>query len=322
MDLKEIGKMLQNERLRQGLELSAVTAATRINSSALRAIEEADEAALPHPVYLKSFVRNYANFLGLDTVPLEDVLKKFNAETDLTKWSPVEQIPVTRSFSVLGKSISVAMLLAFIGGGVWLFQKNFFDLAGLIAQENAPAAQNSSPGDTLPEESTAELHAPADQPEQILDIAFDNLETAPESGSGTHFQLEDEQIVEVASLQEQSKEKTAVLQDLDLRKAALGNIQLSVVEGGYLASFDVSNLTDDILSGQISINFISKHDEAFQALEDHEKPRFRIRNFRNINTRLHLPSELDKNDLAATQFVVTDSHGENIIVKSLPMKSG
>ncbi|SDB20655.1 Helix-turn-helix domain-containing protein [Desulfonatronum thiosulfatophilum] len=321
MDMNELGKMLQSERLRQGLELADVTTATRINSSALKAIEEADEAALPHPVYLKSFVRNYANFLGLDTAPLEDVLREFNAESDLTKWSPVEQVPTGRSFPFLGSSVAVAVLITFIGGGIWLFQKDYFDLTGLTAQKNPPAAQKTSPWDALPEESTAKLLGPLDQPEQILDISFNNLETAPEAASGVQFKLEDGQTVEVASLQEQSEERIAVLQDLDLRKAALGNVQLSVAEGGFLASFDLSNLTNDILSGKISINFISKDDETYWALGNEEIPQFRIRNFRNINTRLHLPSGLDKNDLAATQIVVTDSHGENIIVKSFPMKN-
>jgi len=66
MDLKEFGRQLKEERLRQGLDLTVVMEKTKISRVSLEAIEEGNERALPHPVYAKGFVKNYARFLGLD----------------------------------------------------------------------------------------------------------------------------------------------------------------------------------------------------------------------------------------------------------------
>ncbi len=64
--LDEIGKTLREERERQGKTLKDVHNATKISIHNLKAIEEGDLGSLPHPVYVKGFIKNYADFLGLD----------------------------------------------------------------------------------------------------------------------------------------------------------------------------------------------------------------------------------------------------------------
>jgi cytoskeleton protein RodZ len=66
MDLREIGTMLREERERQGLSLDTVSDKTKISRSCLAAIEDGNESFLPHPVYAKGFIKNYAKLLGLD----------------------------------------------------------------------------------------------------------------------------------------------------------------------------------------------------------------------------------------------------------------
>jgi cytoskeleton protein RodZ len=66
MDLREIGTMLREERERQGLSLDTVSDKIKISRSCLAAIEEGNESVLPHPVYAKGFIKNYAKLLGLD----------------------------------------------------------------------------------------------------------------------------------------------------------------------------------------------------------------------------------------------------------------
>ncbi|MHC1789386.1 RodZ domain-containing protein [Solidesulfovibrio sp.] len=66
MDLREIGAMLREERERQGLSLDTVSDKIKISRSCLAAIEEGKESFLPHPVYAKGFIKNYAKILGID----------------------------------------------------------------------------------------------------------------------------------------------------------------------------------------------------------------------------------------------------------------
>ncbi len=62
----EIGSTLREERRRRGLRLEDVAAETHINARFLAAIERDDFDVLPPGVYRRSFVRGYADFLGLD----------------------------------------------------------------------------------------------------------------------------------------------------------------------------------------------------------------------------------------------------------------
>jgi cytoskeletal protein RodZ len=65
--MDEIGKSLQRARERLGVTLAEVEDATRIRTHHIEALERGDHDALPSPVQARGFLRNYADFLGLDT---------------------------------------------------------------------------------------------------------------------------------------------------------------------------------------------------------------------------------------------------------------
>jgi len=62
----EIGSSLREARQRQGLELDDVVAATLIRGRYLEALEEERFELLPEGFYRRSFLRRYAQFLGLN----------------------------------------------------------------------------------------------------------------------------------------------------------------------------------------------------------------------------------------------------------------
>lgn len=62
----EIGRSLQEARDRRGLELDEVAAATMIRVRYLEALEQEQFELLPAGSYRSSFLREYAEFLGLD----------------------------------------------------------------------------------------------------------------------------------------------------------------------------------------------------------------------------------------------------------------
>ncbi len=65
--MSSVGKVLQGARLEQRLDLPTVSARTKISVRYLEAIESDDRRSLPSGFFYKSFVDQYARFLGLDT---------------------------------------------------------------------------------------------------------------------------------------------------------------------------------------------------------------------------------------------------------------
>jgi cytoskeleton protein RodZ len=61
-----LGGFLRKHRQSQGKDLDEIAKKTRIHASTLRAIEEDNPKALPAEVFARGFVKNYAQYLGLD----------------------------------------------------------------------------------------------------------------------------------------------------------------------------------------------------------------------------------------------------------------
>src|ERR687885_662888 len=64
--MQAIGERLREARMRQGLDLGEVEVATKIRAKYLRALENDEFSMLPGSTYVKSFLRTYAEYLGLD----------------------------------------------------------------------------------------------------------------------------------------------------------------------------------------------------------------------------------------------------------------
>ena len=63
---KTIGEILRTTREEKKLTIEQVNRETRISVQTLRSLERDDFGAFPSETYLKGFLRNYAEFLGLD----------------------------------------------------------------------------------------------------------------------------------------------------------------------------------------------------------------------------------------------------------------
>ncbi len=74
--MADIGTTLREARIRARIDISEVEARTKIRAKYLRAIENEEWDLLPGPVYVKSFLRTYGDFLGVDTRVLVDEYKR------------------------------------------------------------------------------------------------------------------------------------------------------------------------------------------------------------------------------------------------------
>src|SRR5919107_3950495 len=71
----EIGRILEQKRNERGLSLEDVEQATKIRKRYLTGLEREDYAMLPDAVYVRGFLKTYANYLGLDGEDLSRQLK-------------------------------------------------------------------------------------------------------------------------------------------------------------------------------------------------------------------------------------------------------
>jgi cytoskeleton protein RodZ len=64
--MPEIGATLREARMRARIDISEIEAETKIRAKYLRALENEEWGLLPGPAYVRSFLRTYAEALGLD----------------------------------------------------------------------------------------------------------------------------------------------------------------------------------------------------------------------------------------------------------------
>ncbi|MFL5821823.1 MAG: helix-turn-helix domain-containing protein [Solirubrobacteraceae bacterium] len=73
--MADIGSTLREARMRSRIDITEVEKATKIRTKYLRALENEEWDLLPGPVYVKSFLRTYGDYLGLDSRMLTDEFK-------------------------------------------------------------------------------------------------------------------------------------------------------------------------------------------------------------------------------------------------------
>jgi transcriptional regulator with XRE-family HTH domain len=81
--MADIGATLREARMRAKIDINEVETRTKIRAKYLRAIENEEWSLLPGDVYVKSFLRTYADYLGLDSRQLiDDYKRRYERPTD------------------------------------------------------------------------------------------------------------------------------------------------------------------------------------------------------------------------------------------------
>lgn len=113
--MDSIGVALRTEREKRGLSVEEAHESTKITVQNISALEEDRFDSFPNKVYARAFLRDYANFLGLDSSVLL---------TDYEdKWSPKAvpvSVPVKRPGSfwrVMGYTVLTIVIAAGLGAG-------------------------------------------------------------------------------------------------------------------------------------------------------------------------------------------------------------
>ena len=69
--METIGELLKNRRVEKDMTLADVHEATKITVENLAALEENRFEIFSSRVYARAFLRDYANYLGIDSIRLE-----------------------------------------------------------------------------------------------------------------------------------------------------------------------------------------------------------------------------------------------------------
>src|SRR5436189_6177585 len=91
-----IGETLREARMRQHLDITDVEARTKIRAKYLRARENEDFGMLPGSTFVKSFLRTYAEFLGLDPHVLVEEYRARHDPRDESELTPFARPPSGR----------------------------------------------------------------------------------------------------------------------------------------------------------------------------------------------------------------------------------
>ncbi|MEG2172020.1 MAG: DUF4115 domain-containing protein [Desulfovibrionaceae bacterium] len=191
MIFEELGPLFRAEREKKGFSIDDVAVHLKISGRIIRALEDGDEEALPHNVYVRGFVRSYAGFLGFNDEELSTALEAVNADENPAApqavYTPIDQAPLPR------KKLLVALFALCIvaAGGYWYVQDSDLLSDGtptavvLSTAKPAPPLKASSE-DTPPEKtaSAQQTNTSAVAPAPTAH-AVPNSQPAPPTASAT-----------------------------------------------------------------------------------------------------------------------------------------
>lgn len=139
--MESYGELLRKARLEQNLDIEKVAREILIEQRYLQGLEEEDSSAFSGEAYMMGFLRNYSNYLGLDT---ELILKLYNnkkiqespvPEGLIAKHRPRWLVPtvIASLVFILGVIATVLILL--------LTKKNTEDNSAVVISSNAKSKQ-------------------------------------------------------------------------------------------------------------------------------------------------------------------------------------
>jgi len=74
--MQTVGELLRDQREKKGLSIKEIENAISIRTLYINAIEEGNYSLVPGEVYLKGFIRNYANYLELNGQEIVDLYRQ------------------------------------------------------------------------------------------------------------------------------------------------------------------------------------------------------------------------------------------------------
>jgi cytoskeletal protein RodZ len=142
MSSTPFGEHLRRERELRGVSLEEISAATRISTRFLEAIENDQWDQLPGGVFNRGFIRSIARFLGLDEDNLVAEYALGRSPSPGARLAPEQGGEIPRNFR--SAAVLLIVLVALIGAGAFACYHYRSWIADRLHKHLASAAMNST----------------------------------------------------------------------------------------------------------------------------------------------------------------------------------
>ncbi len=165
--MSSYGLYLQTVRVEKGISIEQVAEESRIRAEILRSIEAEDHAKLPDDVFVKGFLRIFAQVIGADP---EEALRRFDVRR--------KPVPAAEIHSNRGKEKSprlwltvlwvAAMMIGLVGGTLVVYQMVYHKGQAAAPHEATVKTQEDSPPISPAKESSS-AETPAETAETMME---------------------------------------------------------------------------------------------------------------------------------------------------------
>lgn len=148
--LEMVGEILRAEREKKGLTIKDVEAGTSIRALYIQSIEENKYDVIPGEVYLKGFIKTYANFLNLDGMDMVDQYRQEKTPPTIVAEEVADNVVQTNKvdlrnehktdIDVMNKkkiAIGAYIVVLLSGCGYWMFSPDTKDDAANVKEQMA-----------------------------------------------------------------------------------------------------------------------------------------------------------------------------------------
>jgi cytoskeletal protein RodZ len=142
-----IGATLREARMRARIDISEIESETKIRAKYLRALENEEWDLLPGPTYVKSFLRTYADALGLDSRLLVEEYKLRHERLTDVELQPIAPpgrrgpAPQRRSRGGIPRAYIVWFLVLAVLAGIYFLGKSSENNSNKASTTNPPASK-------------------------------------------------------------------------------------------------------------------------------------------------------------------------------------
>lgn len=199
--MSELGTRLKEARTAKGYSLEDLQEMTKIQKRYLAGIEEGNYSMMPGPFYVRAFIKQYADAVGLNAEELlesykQEVPSSSNQEVYQTMNSaPTRRKPISRSTSKFAEVVPMIIVALFIIVALvtfWYFYQNLAqnedptpdeEVANTVLEKNDKNAPVVEPEDE-PEDEVEEVEEVVEEPEPTQTIEQGTVE-----GETTNYTL-------------------------------------------------------------------------------------------------------------------------------------